>query len=104
MDGRALREWRKHLGFTQEEAAKHLDVTRATIQNWEYGITSLPGAIHFACQECVRRWKQRPDFGPVLLVYTDGLIWPPTTNLISFQFCIANLIPIMKLQYSGRFA
>jgi hypothetical protein len=25
----------------------------------------------------VRRWKQRPDFGPVLLVYTDGLIWPP---------------------------
>ena len=64
MDGRALREWRMQLGFTQEEAAKHLDVTRATIQNWEYGITSLPGAIHFACQECVRRWKQRPDAVP----------------------------------------
>src|SRR6266576_3070661 len=35
------------------------------------------GAMDFACQECARRWKQRPDFGPVLLVYTEGLIWPP---------------------------
>jgi transcriptional regulator with XRE-family HTH domain len=77
MDRHAFRKWRKQLGFTQEEAAKHLDVARATIQNWEHGITPLPGAIDFVCQECVRRWKQRPDFGPVLLVYTDGLIWPP---------------------------
>src|SRR5262249_2318281 len=25
----------------------------------------------------------------------------PSTNLIAFHFCIANLIPITKLQYSG---
>ena len=78
MDGRGFKKWRKQLGFSQEEAAKHFDVTRATIQNWEYEITSLPGAIDRACQECVRRWKPRPDFGPVLLVYTDGLIWAPS--------------------------
>jgi transcriptional regulator with XRE-family HTH domain len=77
MDGRAFKKWRKQLDFSQEEAAKHLDVARSTIQNWEYEITPVPGAIDFACQECVRRWKQRPDFGPVLLVYTDGLIWAP---------------------------
>jgi transcriptional regulator with XRE-family HTH domain len=77
MNGATLRKWRKQLGFTQEEAAKHLDVSRATIQNWELEITAVPGAMDFACQECARRWKQRPDFGPVLLVYTEGLIWPP---------------------------
>lgn len=78
MDGRAFKQWRKQLGLSQEEAAKHLDVARSTIQNWEYEITPVPGAIHCACQECVRRWKQRPNFGPVLLVYTDGLIWAPS--------------------------
>jgi transcriptional regulator with XRE-family HTH domain len=77
MNRAALRKWRKQLGFTQDEAAKHLGVSRATIQNWEYGVTAVPGAMEFACQECARRWKQRPDFGPVLLVYTEGLIWPP---------------------------
>ena len=77
MNGNAFRKWRKQLGFTQEKAAKHLDVSRATIQNWEYGVTAVPGAMDFASQECARRWKQRPDFGPVVLVYTEGLIWPP---------------------------
>jgi|SRR5262245_29017895 len=78
MDGRAFKQWRKQLGLSQEEAAKRLDVARSTIQNWEYEITPLPGAIDCACQECMRRWKQRPNFGPVLLVYTDGLIWAPS--------------------------
>jgi transcriptional regulator with XRE-family HTH domain len=80
MDGRAFKKWRKQLGLSQEEAAKHFDVVRATIQNWEYEITPVPGAIDFACQECMRRWKQRPDFGPVLLVYSDGLMWAPSDN------------------------
>jgi DNA-binding XRE family transcriptional regulator len=77
MDGPALKNWRKQLGCTQDQAAKQLGVVRATIQNWEREFTSPPGAIDFACQDCVRRWKQRPDFGPVLLVYPDGPIWPP---------------------------
>src|SRR6516162_3012352 len=77
MDGPALKNWRKQLGCTQDQAAKQLGVVRATIQNWEREFTSPPGAIDFACQECVRHWKQRPDFGPVLLVYPDAPIWPP---------------------------
>ena len=89
MDGRALKKWRKQLGYTQEEAAQQLGVVRSTIQNWEHEITSLPGAIDLACQECVRCWKQRPDFGPVLLVYTDGPIWPPSdqSDCLSLLYC-----------------
>ena len=80
MDGPTLKKWRKELRFTQEEAAKLLDVSRATIQNWEHEVTALPGAIDFACQQCVRRWKQRPDFGPVLLVYADSPGGPPSSE------------------------
>jgi DNA-binding XRE family transcriptional regulator len=80
MDGTALKRWRKQLRYTQEEAAKQLDVARATIQNWEYEVTALPSAIDFACQECMRRWKQRPDFGPVLLVYPNRPIWPQSDS------------------------
>lgn len=80
MDGATLRKWRKQLRYTQEEAAKQLGVSRATIQNWEHELTALPGPIDFACQECVRRWKQRPDFGPVVLVYPDSPVWPPSSD------------------------
>jgi transcriptional regulator with XRE-family HTH domain len=78
MDAVAFKEWRKQLGYTQEEAARHLGVVRSTIQHWEHEVTGLPGAIDFACEEGMRRWKQRPEFGPVLLVYTESPIWPPS--------------------------
>jgi DNA-binding XRE family transcriptional regulator len=90
MDGRALKKWRKQLGYTQEEAAKHLGVVRSTIQNWEHEITVVPGAIDFACEECVRLWKQRPDFGPVLLVYADGPIWPTSYG--------PNCLPLLRCE------
>ena len=91
MDGPALKMWRKQLRYTQEEAAKQLGVSRATIQNWEHEVTPLPGAIDFACQECVRRWRQRPDFGPVLLVYADSPVWPPPSDGL-------NCIPLLHCE------
>jgi DNA-binding XRE family transcriptional regulator len=68
--GSELREWRKILGYTQEQAGKALGVTRATIQNWEYESSSIPVAVQLACRVLVRRWKQRPEFGPVTVAYT----------------------------------
>ena len=32
----------------------------------------MPRAVERACQELLRRWKQRPEFGPVTLLYADG--------------------------------
>jgi transcriptional regulator with XRE-family HTH domain len=69
MNGTELREWRKLLGLTQEQAAKEFEVTRATVQNWEYGITSVPRAIELASRQILRLWKRRLDFGPVTLAY-----------------------------------
>jgi DNA-binding XRE family transcriptional regulator len=75
MDMAEFLKWRKSLGYTQEEAGKKLGVSRATIQNWEKGVTRIPRAAELACLQVARRWKQRPEFGPVALVYTDGPVW-----------------------------
>jgi DNA-binding XRE family transcriptional regulator len=77
MDRWEFLKWRKTLGFTQAEAGQKLGVNRGTIQHWENGITRIPQAVELACQELTRRWKQRPDFGPVTLVYADGPMWQP---------------------------
>lgn len=75
MDMAEFLKWRKMLRYTQEEAGKKLGVSRATVQNWEKGVTRIPKAAELACLQITRRWKQRPEFGPVAFVYTDGPIW-----------------------------
>jgi DNA-binding XRE family transcriptional regulator len=75
MDAGDLKRWRKRLGYDQFEAAKRLGVQRASIQNWEQELWPIPRVTELACHEIMRRWKQRSEFGPVLLVYTDELIW-----------------------------
>jgi DNA-binding XRE family transcriptional regulator len=72
MDKREFLRWRRALGYTQEEAAEKLGVVRGTINNWERGVARIPQAVELACHELTRRWKQRPDFGPVSLVYADN--------------------------------
>lgn len=72
MDKWDFLRWGRTLAYTQEEAAEKLGVTRSTINNWERGATRIPKAIDLACHELTRRWKQRADFGPVNLVYSDG--------------------------------
>ena len=75
MDVWKFKKWRKKLGYTQAEAAEKLDLSRAAIQYWEAEIRPVPLAVELACRELLRRWKQRPDFGPVTLLYSDDPIW-----------------------------
>ncbi|MDU1493707.1 MAG: helix-turn-helix transcriptional regulator [Bradyrhizobium sp.] len=70
MTGLELKEWRRAMDFTQQQAGAELGVTRATIQNWEYEITPIPVTVGLACRQLLRRKKRRPDFGPVTLVYS----------------------------------
>ena len=86
MNGPELRQWRKLLGYTQEQAAKEFGVTRPTIQNWEYEITSVPVAVDLASRQLLRRWKQRPEFGPVTLVYASAPLGPKA-NALPTLFC-----------------
>jgi DNA-binding XRE family transcriptional regulator len=75
MDATDLKNWRKRLGLNQVEAAKRLGVGRASIQYWEQDLWPIPHVTELACQQIMRRWKQRPEFGPVLLIYIDDPIW-----------------------------
>jgi hypothetical protein len=66
-----LKEWRKKLGFTQEEAGRRFGVSRVTVQNWESGTSTIPMVLASACDDEVRRWRRRPEYGPVVLEYGD---------------------------------
>jgi DNA-binding XRE family transcriptional regulator len=92
MNGIELKEWRKLLGYTQEKAANEFGVTRPTIQNWEYGITHIPVAVELASRQLMRRWKQRPEFGPVTFVYANAPLWP-TSNADQLPTLFCNRYP-----------
>ena len=48
VDGPALRAYRKRQGLTQEQLAAQLEVTKATITEWERCKRPLPGTMKFA--------------------------------------------------------
>jgi DNA-binding XRE family transcriptional regulator len=75
MDASEFLSWRKALRYTQAEAAEKLGVSRATIQNWEREFTRVPKMVELACLVLTRRWKKRPEFGPVALIYADEPMW-----------------------------
>jgi hypothetical protein len=56
------------------EAAERLGINQGGIQNWEREVRPISKAVELACQEITRLWQQRPDFGRVILVVTDGPI------------------------------
>jgi len=66
-----LKEWRTKLGLIQEEAGRRLGVSRVTIQNWENGARPIPLTVEPACDSEMRRWRRRPEYGPVILDYGD---------------------------------
>jgi len=76
MDQWDFKKWRKKLGINQVAAGEMLGLSRGAVQNWENEIRPVPRAVELGCQELLRRWKQRPEFGPVTLLYTDSPISP----------------------------
>jgi DNA-binding XRE family transcriptional regulator len=72
MDLWGFKKWRRKLGYTQVEAGERLGLSRGAVQYWESEIRPVPLAVELACQELLRLWKQRPEFGPVTLYYADS--------------------------------
>ena len=87
MDSWDLKKWRKRHGFNQFEAAEKLGINRGGFQNWEREVRPISKAVELACQEITRLSQQRPDFGPVTLVYSDGPILQQTDE----PYCVALL-------------
>jgi DNA-binding XRE family transcriptional regulator len=65
MDQWDFKKWRKTLEINQVAAGEMLGLSRGAIQQWESDIRPVPRAVELACQELLRRWKQRPGFGPM---------------------------------------
>ena len=104
MDAWDLKKWRKNLSYNQFEAASQLGVGRASIQNWEQELSPIPRVTELACHQILRRWKQRPDFGPVLVIYADGSVWqssqgPYQLGVLKAELCANNK---MALQHVNR--
>jgi DNA-binding XRE family transcriptional regulator len=74
MDQWDFKKWRKKLGINQVSAGEMLGLSRGAVQHWENEVRPVPHTIELACVELLRRWKQRPEFGPVTLLYADGPI------------------------------
>ena len=72
MDQWDFKKWRKKLGINQVAAGEMLGLSRGAVQYWESDIRPVPRAVELACTELLRRWKQRPEFGPVTLLYADS--------------------------------
>ncbi|WP_094183569.1 helix-turn-helix domain-containing protein [Bradyrhizobium canariense] len=100
MTGQELRFWRDELALTQEQAGALLDVTRVTIQNWERGRTTVPEPVALACAFLFRRWKQRPDFGPVTLVRFD--VCQTGHSKLRIQICENNEAAFRSLVDTGE--
>jgi DNA-binding XRE family transcriptional regulator len=71
MDLWDFKKWRRKLRYTQTEAGEKLGLSRGAVQYWEREVRPVPLAVELACQELLRLWKQRPEFGPVTLLYAD---------------------------------
>jgi len=71
MDLWGFKKWRRKLGYTQLEAGEKLGLSRGAVQYWESEVRPVPVAVELACQALLRLWKQRPEFGPVTLLYAD---------------------------------
>ncbi len=69
MDLWGFKKWRQKLGYTQSVAGEKLGLSRGAVQYWESEARPVPLAVELACQELLRLWKQRPEFGPVTLLY-----------------------------------
>lgn len=88
MDVWDFKKWRKKLGYNQVEAGEKLGLSRAAVQYWEAEIRPVPLAVELACQHLLRQWKQRPEFGPVTLMYADDPVWQqasPPCGVLLFQ-------------------
>jgi transcriptional regulator with XRE-family HTH domain len=83
LDSWDLKKWRKKHGFNQFEAAEKLGINRGSFQNWEQEVRPISKAVELACQEITRLSQHRPDFGPVMLVHTDGPILQKSDELYS---------------------
>ena len=70
-----LRTWREKMKLTQQHAAEVFNVSRATIANWELGVTPIHHLVEPMCRIYEQSLKMRDDFGPVTLVYADGPLW-----------------------------
>ena len=76
MEGAEFRQKRERLGLTQVQVAQRLNISTATVRNWESGVTPITTAVEMLWEVWEPRFRQEdPKLGPVTLIYTDAPMW-----------------------------
>lgn len=50
MNKEDFKKWRKDIKLTQIEVALEFELTKTTIQNYEYGFSPIPKSIELSCK------------------------------------------------------
>ncbi len=73
MIGKEFRQRREKVELSQADVAVLLKLSRSTVMAMEASDNPVSPSIAVAMEHWFeRRWRQRPLFGPVTLVYSDG--------------------------------
>src|SRR5208282_6262955 len=73
MNGAEFRDRRERLLLTQTAIAERLNISPATVRNWEAEATAIPTAVEMLWEVWEHRFQQEsPHYGPVTLIFTDG--------------------------------
>ena len=87
MDLWDFKKWRRKLRYSQENAAQQFGLSRSAIYMWETERTKIAKFVELACEELARKWQQRPEFGPVTLIYSDEPLWSSQSHRKFFVQC-----------------
>lgn len=73
MEGAEFKQRRERLRLKQVQVAQRLNVSTATVRNWETGVTPISTAVEMLWEVWEPRFRQEdPTLGPVTLIYTDA--------------------------------
>src|SRR5262249_34008312 len=64
----------------------------------------IPRVVELATHQIMRRWKQRREFGPVLLIYTEEPIWqqsqrPYQISILHSAVCANNKTAMQHVEW-----
>lgn len=89
MTPQELRDWRKALDLTQEQAARALGVTLRGYSKWESGTTQIAERVELAAKMYLRIHRSKHGFNGRPLLYVAHVYWSDNSTAKETYLVIA---------------